>query len=273
MGNHDWAVLDKPGIDVEDFNPQARHAVLWTAASCTPKIGLTWTSFPAEPVQLRHTHRAGHPRQPTRAGLAIYPHSDDRVGRFALFDAALGLVGHTHKPALYRWQFHPSSARTTTVAIRTGWPRSDHLQPRPDHPIQLTVSAVQRLIVNPGSVGQPPRGRRPGRLCSADLTAKTLVQRRVSYPVELTQSQMQAAGLPKRLIRPPEFWLVRTPPGLHSPRDARFSKTSGSIRLYISNQSGSSWARLVAASRSVRRRYRSDARQNFPATERGSGTP
>jgi hypothetical protein len=32
MGNHDWAVLDKPGIDVEDFNPQARHAVLWTAA-------------------------------------------------------------------------------------------------------------------------------------------------------------------------------------------------------------------------------------------------
>ena len=30
MGNHDWAVLGRAGINVDDFNPQARQAVLWT---------------------------------------------------------------------------------------------------------------------------------------------------------------------------------------------------------------------------------------------------
>ncbi len=35
MGNHDWAVLGRPGINVDDFNPQARQAVLWTREQLT----------------------------------------------------------------------------------------------------------------------------------------------------------------------------------------------------------------------------------------------
>src|SRR5688572_19013972 len=37
MGNHDWAVLGRPGINVEDFNPQARQAVMWTREQLTPE--------------------------------------------------------------------------------------------------------------------------------------------------------------------------------------------------------------------------------------------
>jgi hypothetical protein len=35
MGNHDWAVLGREGINVDDFNPQARQAVMWTRAQLT----------------------------------------------------------------------------------------------------------------------------------------------------------------------------------------------------------------------------------------------
>ncbi len=37
MGNHDWAVLGRPGINVDDFNPQARQAVLWTRDELKPE--------------------------------------------------------------------------------------------------------------------------------------------------------------------------------------------------------------------------------------------
>ncbi len=201
MGNHDWAVLEKPGIDVEDFNPQARHAVLWTRAQLRAENRAYLDQLPAQPVQppvtptVLVTHAS--PREPVWEYILT---PTIALENFALFDAALGLVGHTHKPALYRWQFHPSSAENNDSAQPHGMATVDHLQPRPNHPIQLTLSAVQRLIVNPGSVGQPRDNDARAAYVLLDLTAKTLVQRRVSYPVELTQSQMRAAGLPKRLI-------------------------------------------------------------------------
>jgi diadenosine tetraphosphatase ApaH/serine/threonine PP2A family protein phosphatase len=55
-------------------------------------------------------------------------------------------------------------------------------------------------MINPGSVGQP-RDNDP-RAAYALLDLETLIfeYARVAYPIELTQTQMREANLPKRLI-------------------------------------------------------------------------
>jgi diadenosine tetraphosphatase ApaH/serine/threonine PP2A family protein phosphatase len=65
-------------------------------------------------------------------------------------------------------------------------------------PISLTSD---KMIINPGSVGQP-RDEDP-RAASAiiDLEEMTLTYNRVKYDVGLTQNLMKQAKLPDRLIR------------------------------------------------------------------------
>ena len=66
--------------------------------------------------------------------------------------------------------------------------------------VHLELSPTQRLIVNPGSVGQPRDNDPRAAYAILDLETMTLIHYRVSYPIELTQSQMREARLPKRLI-------------------------------------------------------------------------
>ena len=74
------------------------------------------------------------------------------------------------------------------------------LQPRTDGLLPLLTSASQRLIINPGSVGQPRDNDARAAYALLDLDALTCEHVRVPYPIELTQSQMRAARLPKRLV-------------------------------------------------------------------------
>jgi hypothetical protein len=120
----------------------------------------TWTSSPlsrSSPVTptVLVTHASPHA---SRSGNISSLRRSRRKILLCLTPHSAWWATHTNRRSTAR--FHPSSARTTTVAIRTGWPRSTTCS-LADHPIQLTVSAVQRLIVNPGSVGQP-RTTTPG---------------------------------------------------------------------------------------------------------------
>jgi diadenosine tetraphosphatase ApaH/serine/threonine PP2A family protein phosphatase len=62
------------------------------------------------------------------------------------------------------------------------------------------LAGDHRLIINPGSVGQP-RDSDP-RACYALLDTEEVTWRfrRVRYSVEMTQARMRAADLPERLI-------------------------------------------------------------------------
>lgn len=46
MGNHDWAVLGRPGVNVDEFNPHARQAVLWTRSIWMIQAGSIWPVLP-----------------------------------------------------------------------------------------------------------------------------------------------------------------------------------------------------------------------------------
>ena len=198
MGNHDWAVLGRPGINVDDFNPHARQAVLWTREALLDKNRDYLDELHEEPVapegapDFLVTHAS--PREPVWEYIFT---PSIAMENFAVFSQSVCLVGHTHKPAIYRWQLEPNrhngrrDQEVATVSL---------LQPLVGHQLHLDFSEYQRLIINPGSVGQPRDNDARAAYAILDLEQHTWTYERVSYPVELTQSEMQAAGLPKRLI-------------------------------------------------------------------------
>jgi predicted phosphodiesterase len=194
MGNHDWAVLGRPGINVDDFNPQARQVVMWTRSQLTAENLAFLDELPDIPVHpdgegdILVTHAS--PREPVWEYMLT---PTIALENFACFDESLCFLGHTHKPAIFRW-------RLPQAEDHNGVPATVHyLQPSVGAGVQLATSSSQRLIINPGSVGQPRDNDARAAYAIFDTEERIWWQERVAYPIELTQNQMREAGLPKRL--------------------------------------------------------------------------
>jgi diadenosine tetraphosphatase ApaH/serine/threonine PP2A family protein phosphatase len=179
VGNHDWAVLGRMGVN--DFNPEAGRAILWTRNSLSP-ANLAWLGeLPSRPIlwgQYTLTH--GSPRDPVweyiqKPAVALQ--------NFDFFGNRFCLVGHTHVPVVY-------------AKPERGGPQL--LTPRPGTPIVLGGGA--RAILNPGSVGQPRDNDPRAAYAILDTDEATWTSHRVAYPIEITQARMRAARLPERLI-------------------------------------------------------------------------
>jgi len=199
VGNHDWAVLGHPDLDIGHFNPLARAAVEWTQGQLSEKSHNYLTSLPAEPLEpegadgILVTHAS--PREP----VSEYIQSPEvALENFSYFETKMCLVGHTHRPAIFHWQLRKIYSRR---GRRNGIPVTvDYLRPYEGQCVRLELTELQRLILNPGSVGQPRDNDPRAAYALLDLEALTWEQRRVAYPIDLTQSQMRAAELPRRLI-------------------------------------------------------------------------
>jgi diadenosine tetraphosphatase ApaH/serine/threonine PP2A family protein phosphatase len=204
MGNHDWAVLGRPGVNVDDFNPHARQAVMWTREQLEEENRRYLDALPDRPVR------------PVETGDFLLTHASPRepvweyiltpsiaMENFGVFGESICLVGHTHKPAIYRWRLPetgepPYTSDSPTVGRHPA--TVDCLQLHPGTTVHLATSASQRLIINPGSVGQPRDNDARAAYAIFDVDALTWQYERIPYPIELTQGEMRAAGLPKRLI-------------------------------------------------------------------------
>jgi predicted phosphodiesterase len=187
IGNHDWAVLG--GMDIEDFNAEARKAVLWTRNQLSAD-NLAWLrSLPNSPVtygDFTLTH--GSPRDPVWEYI-LYP-STARAN-FDYFRTTYCMVGHTHVPALYFWYQNDTNVRALMPTVG----QIVELQkPRGDPVPQL------RMIINPGSVGQPRDNDPRSAYGIVDTDRGTWISGRAAYPFEITQAHMRQAGLPDRLI-------------------------------------------------------------------------
>jgi diadenosine tetraphosphatase ApaH/serine/threonine PP2A family protein phosphatase len=190
-GNHDWACIGK--MDTAEFNPEATEAVLWTRARLTPEHRAYLESLPETLVageQREFTLVHGSPREPIWEYLT---HISLARLNFDYFPTRYCLVGHTHVPLIFQ---RPAPHERPTD-YRT-------IVPRPDEPYPL---GTHRVIVNPGSVGQPRDGNPDAAYMvyesargAGDGSAGTLTLRRVPYPVAAVQQKMREAGLPPRLI-------------------------------------------------------------------------
>ena len=69
-GNHDWAVLGK--LDVDDFNPDARHVSIWTRNALTENNNQFLQKLPIALIQEeRFTLVHGSPRHRVLPGLEL----------------------------------------------------------------------------------------------------------------------------------------------------------------------------------------------------------
>jgi predicted phosphodiesterase len=182
-GNHDKAVL---GItDLEDFNPQARAAAIWTRGVLgadhfdylrqVPPGPATMNDFTLvhgslldEDEYLFHATEAG-----PSLNLAWRP---------------ITFIGHTH------WQ-------GGFELLKDG--RIGTLKPifPPGIPVSLlSLEPETRYLINPGSVGQP-RDRDPrAAFAFYDSGRHEVSYCRVEYPIEITQGKMTNVQLPAYLI-------------------------------------------------------------------------
>lgn len=177
-GNHDWAALGK--LDLDTFNTDARIANTWTQSELKPAAREYLEQLP--PSTERGDFHLAHasPREPVWEYIL-----DGKVAyaNFAYFSTQFCLVGHTHTPAIFE--------------LDEEHERSEGLIPHT--PSTITLGSP-RMIINPGSVGQPRDGDPRASYALLDTKKKRWEYRRVPYPVEITQERMRARGLPRRLV-------------------------------------------------------------------------
>lgn len=183
-GNHDWAALGN--LDIDDFNPEARQMVLWTRAALDAHSLDYLQALPAQPLKIDKfsiTHAS--PRHPIWEYI-----TSTRIARenFDFFETPYCLVGHTHVPLLFRLAF---DARTRRLGCTAHMPVLDR---------DVSLVGEHRLILNPGSVGQPRDNDARAAYALLDTDEEVMRFRRVRYDVEMTQAAMRAADLPERLI-------------------------------------------------------------------------
>ena len=174
-GNHDAAALGD--LEAEWFNTDARRAIEWTARRIGPQtrawLGRLRDRLVVDDVTLVH----GSPRDPWEYIMGA---SVAEVN-LASFATPYLLHGHTHVP----------------IAFREGGGRMEALRPSPGARLLLDA---RRLLVNPGSVGQPRDGDPRASALVYDTEARSMTWLRVPYPIRETQAAMRAAGLPPRLV-------------------------------------------------------------------------
>lgn len=175
-GNHDRAACDLMSTD--EFNPVAARAVAWTAERLSHD-GQQWLGgLPLTAISGDWTLAHGSLRAPEWEYLLD---EEQAEAQFALQTTPYSLVGHSHLPFVVRdiANVQPSFEST------------------PDG-FMLELDDV-RLIVNPGSVGQP-RDRDPrASYVLYDEAAATITWRRVEYDIAGAQKAIVKAGLPRFL--------------------------------------------------------------------------
>jgi diadenosine tetraphosphatase ApaH/serine/threonine PP2A family protein phosphatase len=180
-GNHDWAVLGK--LDVDDFNPDARHVSLWTRNVLTEGNHRFLQELPVALIQEEQfTLVHGSPRHPIWEYI-LYP-AVAQVN-FDHFSNHYCLVGHTHSPVIFYAPEEPGGICRAYVPSANNGPEA---------------LGNQRLILNPGSIGQPRDGDPRASYGILNLDNLTFEYRRIPYPIAETQERMQRLSFPSRLI-------------------------------------------------------------------------
>jgi diadenosine tetraphosphatase ApaH/serine/threonine PP2A family protein phosphatase len=176
MGNHDGAALGT--VDVGWFNPDAARAIAWTTEVADDNSRSYLASLPEVRREGELTAVHGSPRDPTWEYITGAQAAAENLDAF---DTRLCLHGHTHVPVIFR----ADEGRMEIVPAT------------PDESISIQGG---RLLLNPGSVGQPRDGNPASSYLLLDTEAGVAEFRRVRYDIAATQALMREAGLPPRLV-------------------------------------------------------------------------
>ena len=175
-GNHDWAAIGN--MDTAEFNPVAATAAQWTAQELTEEGKDYLLGLPLTLQENGFTLAHGSPREPIWEYLLSIQAAQEN---FAYFETAHCLVGHSHVPLIFEL------SGDEAVYIEFG-----------ESELKLSEN---RMIVNPGSVGQPRDGDPRASYAIYNAETHTVNHYRVEYDITATQKKMEEYGLPTPLIR------------------------------------------------------------------------
>jgi predicted phosphodiesterase len=174
-GNHDLVVLGS--LSIHDFAGDAAKAARWTQSVLTEEArdflsGLE-SSSKREDVELFHAS--------ARDPVWEYVLSEESAwGTLQATTAPLVLVGHSHVALALAWDGEALDGGLAPAGTEPELGRA-------------------RWLLNPGSVGQPRDGDARAAWLLIDMDAGRAAFRRIPYPIEQTQAEIQARGLPPTL--------------------------------------------------------------------------
>ncbi len=175
-GNHDWAAVSK--ISTIDFNPVAAAACQWTSSQLSAEQADFLRYLPDVVLNCEFTLVHGSLREPMWEYLI---HPEAAMATFQLLKTRFCVLGHSHIPFICREQ--------GDQCVFVPFPEGE--------PLPL---GEERLIINPGGVGQPRDGDPRPSYVLYDSVRGTIERSRVTYDIRATQEKMSLAGLPPPLI-------------------------------------------------------------------------
>ena len=185
LGNHDAAVIGR--MPLETFNGDARRALLHhekvlTADNMDFMRSLSSSVKVCGDATLAH----GSPRDPLWEYVLTALSAQMNFGHFI---TPWCFVGHSHVQCMFA--LNEKTERVTADQTK----------------VDQSINLRSKLILNPGSVGQP-RDRDPRAAYAIyDTEKKTWTPRRAFYNIAETQKRIREAGLPEKLaLRLGEGW-------------------------------------------------------------------
>ncbi|HEY7708394.1 MAG TPA: metallophosphoesterase family protein [Gaiellaceae bacterium] len=177
VGNHDLVALGSAEVDVEDFNPDAAAASLWTREQLSDESRAFLSSL--EPTAAVEGFEVVHgsPRDPVWEYILD---AEAVAESFALTEAPVVLFGHSHI--------------ATRAILAEG-----RIEGGPAEAGYTAALGAGRWLLNPGSVGQPRDGDPRAAWLSIDTDKGEARFRRIAYPLARTQDEIRERGLPDAL--------------------------------------------------------------------------
>lgn len=175
-GNHDLAAIGR--IDTSEFNLEAAGANEWTARQLNPSDVDYLAKLPLVIQEGDFTMVHGSPRDPVWEYITSTSQAKDN---FVFFKTRFCLVGHSHVPLVF-----------------TSEARGDFAGRRFLSELKLEGSK-DRMIINPGGVGQPRDGDPQASYAIYNSEEQIIRLHRVPYDIKATQERMMERGLPVSL--------------------------------------------------------------------------
>ena len=185
-GNHDKAATGV--MDIDDFNPMAASAAIWTRNQLTPE-NLEWLrALPRGPVslpdfpQVQLVHGSPHDEDEYVVSLG------DALAPLITLSTPLTFFGHTH----LQGGFFVSDSSADGL-------RPEYQTVGQAESVALQLKPGARYLINPGSVGQPRAGDWRAAFAVFATDAQLVHFHRTPYNLKAAQDRIFAAKLPPRL--------------------------------------------------------------------------
>ncbi|MFC1899426.1 metallophosphoesterase family protein [Chloroflexota bacterium] len=175
VGNHDLAAIGK--VPTSAFNPDAVIVCQWTSGQLSSDDVEYLETLPEVVNKEDFTLVHGSPREPVWEYMISTGVAREN---FNHFESSYCLVGHSHMPVVFKYDGADYSSLPFTPSIGL-------------------VLGKNRLIINPGSVGQPRNGDPRAGYAIYDNKTGMVRLYRISYNVGTTQDRMALYNFPVRL--------------------------------------------------------------------------